>query len=446
MGVRPSPAFRRFHSREKRVSIVAVWRPDDDVLLERLEDEVVLEALFRHHVPKEDAPPPHPRAAGLVAAARAFPAGLAAVRAALSTCDPRASGVAELARVLEAEPFVTRPPALVHHLALYFAKVADSLARGSPEAAANAWTRSVAAWLALGEEKAYLADLVSVMAGTDPIRGGTNAPFPALAPEQVALDVIADLGRCAATSARELAPSGRAALLALGAIDVAVRLAGARDATARRASEAADRYRTAALDAALGVVSEALEGANARGELAPAALPLLQRVIAVWRWSGESEQAEQFAVDRLATSGWELYRARDWDALRALLAPFRPLIESLAVRIERDRSNIAYAAPCAQMFVFLSDVETSFAGRLAHAERAVALCPTHRNGRLILAALLCEQAHTAMRGMVLFARKDELERLDALLARAEALYPQSSELPDAKAMLARIKKGKIALG
>jgi hypothetical protein len=424
---------------------MAVWRPDDDVLLERLEDEVVLESLFRHHVPGGSVPPPHPRAAGLVAAARAFPEGLAAVRAALSTRAAGASAAGELARFLEAEPFVRRPPALVHHLALYFEKVADSLAQSSPEAAANAWTRAVAAWLALGDEKTYLAELVSAMAGAEPLRGGTVAPFAVLSPEQVALDVIADLGRRAATSARELAPAGRAALLALGAVDVAVRLAGVGAATARRVSEAAERHRTAALDAALGVVSEALEDANARGELAPAGRPLLQRVIAVWRWSGESEQVEQFAVDQLAASGWELYRARDWDALRALLAPFRPLIESLAARIERDRSNIAYAAPCAQMFVFLSDVETTFAGRLAHAERDVALCPTHRNGRLILAALLCEQAHTAMRGMVLFARKGELERLDGLLARAEALYPQSNELPDAKAMLARIKKGKIAL-
>ena len=45
-----------------------MWRPEDQALLGRLEDELVLERLFRHHVgtlAKEHMP--HPRAAGLVA-------------------------------------------------------------------------------------------------------------------------------------------------------------------------------------------------------------------------------------------------------------------------------------------------------------------------------------------------------------------------------------------
>jgi hypothetical protein len=50
-----------------------------------------------------------------------------------------------------------------------------------------------------------------------------------------------------------------------------------------------------------------------------------------------------------------------------------------------------------------------------------------------------------MRQMVLFARKDELERVERLLKRAESLYPQSTELPEAKAMLERVKRGRIAL-
>jgi hypothetical protein len=79
------------------------------------------------------------------------------------------------------------------------------------------------------------------------------------------------------------------------------------------------------------------------------------------------------------------------------------------------------------------------------AERAVRLCPSHRNGRLNLASLLVDQALASMRQMVLFARKDELERVEALLKRAESLYPQSSELPEAKAMLERVKRGRISL-
>ncbi len=119
------------------------------------------------------------------------------------------------------------------------------------------------------------------------------------------------------------------------------------------------------------------------------------------------------------------------------------MIDHFADRIERDPTKLAYAAPCAQMFVFLSDVEPWPVRKIELAERAVRVCPTHRNGRLVLAALLCEQAQTAMRSMVLFARRDELQRVEQIIARAEQLYPQSSDLQGAKTMLERVKKGRI---
>jgi hypothetical protein len=97
------------------------------------------------------------------------------------------------------------------------------------------------------------------------------------------------------------------------------------------------------------------------------------------------------------------------------------------------------------MFVFLAEVDTHMPRRLAMAERAVQICPTHRNGRLVLASALCDEAIDSMRAMVVFARKDELERVQRLLERAESLYPQTSELAEAKVMLERVKKGRIAV-
>jgi hypothetical protein len=97
------------------------------------------------------------------------------------------------------------------------------------------------------------------------------------------------------------------------------------------------------------------------------------------------------------------------------------------------------------MFVFLTDMEQGTTIKHELAERAVRLCPSHRNGRLNLASLLVDQALASMRQMVLFARKDELERVESLLTRAEKLYPQSTELPEAKAMLERVKRGRISL-
>lgn len=409
-----------------------MWRPEDEALLGRLEDELVLERLFRHHVGTLALQHPlHPRAAGLVAAARGLGGGEAAVRAALE------GDVTKLARLVEAAPMRERPPPMLHHIALYYGRVASTLESVAPDAAANAWMRSLAAWLALGEERTYLARLEDAIA--------KNAAGVLIPPERVPLEVVSDLGKRAEGSARDLAPAGRAALLALAWVGEAARIAGIPADATRRALQAAERNRNAALDAALAVIGEALDEANVRGELTTSGRPILVRALDVWAWSGNDEAVEQFVIDRLATVGWELYRARAWDALRHAFDPFRPLIDHLARRIEHDPSKIAFAAPCAQMLVFLTDVEQAPFRKLEIAERAVRICPTHRNGRLNLASLLVDDALGSMRQMVLFARKDELTRVEKLLARAESLYPKSTELPEAKAMLERVKRGRIAL-
>ncbi|MDB5217604.1 MAG: hypothetical protein JWO86_5531 [Myxococcaceae bacterium] len=321
-----------------------MWRPEDEALLGRLEDEQVLERLFRHHVgtlAKHHMP--HPRAAGLVAAARSLAGGDVAVRAALD------GDVTKLARLVEAAPMRDRPPEMLHHVALYYARVASTLEGVAPDAAANAWMRSLAAWLALGEERTYLARLEDAILG-DPRKGdkpgekandkagGKSAKDKAvlIPPERVPLELISDLGKRAAGAARDLAAAGRAALNALAWVGEAARIAGVSAETTRRAQQAAERHRNAALDAALAVIGEALDEANVRGELTTAGHPILLRALQVWAWSGNDEAVEQFVIDRLATVGWELYRARAWDALRHAFDPFRPMIDHLARRIEHD--------------------------------------------------------------------------------------------------------------
>lgn len=415
-----------------------MWRAEDEALLGRLEDELILSRLFHHHVGNLAARTvPHPRAAGLIAAARALPGGDVAVRAALD------GDVTMLARLVEAPPMRARPPSMLHHIALYYGRVASVLEGVFPDAAANGWMRSLAAWLALGEERTYLAALEDAILGD--ARRAKDKTGVLIPPERVPLEVVADLGKRAESSSRDLAPAGRAALLALSWVGEAARIGGVPDDVTRRALHAAERWRNAALDAALAVVGEALDEANMRGELTTSGRAILLRALEVWAWSGNDEAVEQFVIDRLATVGWELYRARAWDALRFTFFPFRPMIEHMARRIEHDPTKIAFAAPCAQMFVFLTDMEQSLVSKHELAERAVRLCPSHRNGRLNLASLLVDQALASMRQMVLFARKDELERVDVLLTRAEKLYPQSTELPEAKAMLERVRRGRISL-
>ncbi len=419
------------------------WRPEDEALLDRLEDERLLEQMFVHHVgavatrPEGRALAPHSRAAGLITAVRAVPGGEAVVRAA------REGDVVALVRFVEAPPLSARPPELLHHLALYHATVARALEPVAPDAAANAWMRSLAAWIALSEERTYLARLTEAILGTDAKKNGGAVAIP---PERVPLEVIADLGKRAESTARDLGPAGRAALLALSWIDEATRLAGVPSSAAVRAHAEAERRRNAAVEAALATVDEAFEDAKARGVLGAEARAVLVRTLDVWAWSAQDEAVEHFCVDRLGTVGWELYRARKWDVLRALLDPFRTMIDHLAARIERDPAKIAYAAACAEMYVFLSDVDQVFARKLDYAERAVRVCPSHRNGRLTLATLLCEEAMAVMRGsMSVISRRSDVDRVEALLARAEKIYPQTTELTEARAMLERVRRGAISL-
>jgi hypothetical protein len=422
-----------------------MWRVEDEVLLQRLEDEVLTERLFAFMVGAPQNPnwpsaehdvvaPLPPRASGLVAEVRKLPSGAEVVRAALD------GDIGRLARFVETLSLRDAPPDLLHHLALIHAKAAAVLEQRAPEIAASAWVRSLAAWLALAEERNYLARLEDAVLG-DAHRG--RARDVGIPPERAPLELLADIARRADLAARDLGASGKAALLALARTDEAAQIAGAPPAAARRARAEAERRRNAAIEAALAVIGEGLDEASARGQLAAFGRTLLLRAVAVWTWTSNDEAVEHFVVDRIDKIGWELYRARSWDTLRYLLDPFRPMFDSLATRIERDPTQIAYAAGCAQMFVFLAEVDLVLARKLELAERAVRICPTHRNGRLVLASVLCDSAMEAMRAMVVFARRDELERVEALLARAASLYPETRELPEAKKMLDRVKRGKI---
>jgi hypothetical protein len=394
-----------------------LWRPADDALLQRLRDEETVRALFEHVVGVRHELPR--RAAGLLVELRRIGA--------------LPSKPVEIARFIDGIPLRKQRPELLHHLALFYGRAASVLAGRDPERAATAWVRSLSAWLALALEGSYLSALeVSV-------RGEGASPNPSQAP----LELLEEVGRRADAAARELAIDGRAALLALGRTREAAHAADVPEAAYGRIRTAADRRRNAAIEAALAASADGLDEASARGDLGSSGRAILVRTLDVWTWASRDPAVEHFLVERLEPIGWDLYRARKWDELRALLLPFRPMFDSLAKRIAADPSEIAYASAAAQMFVFEAEVEDALSEKIAFAERAVAVCPTHRNGRLVLATLLCRQATSMLRTMVVFARKDDLARAAALVERAESLYPRVSELADVKTMLERARKNAL---
>lgn len=426
------------------------WRAEDEVLLQRLEDESLIEHVFAFLTKpvasssawtgtSAGSATIHPRAGGLIAELRRLPGGAEAVRGALAGDVPR---LVRFVLAIGAEIKMREcSPALLHHLALFHARAAKVLEAKVPETAASAWVRALGAWMALAEERAYLAKLEDAIVAPPKEKEREKGGRTSISPERAPLELIADVAKRADAAARDLAAPGKAALLALTRTEEAARVAGASAETARRARIEADRRRNAAIEAALAVIAEGLEEANVRGELATSGRLLLLRAVSVWSWTSHDEHVEQFVVDRIEKIGWELYRARNWDSLRYLLDPFCPMFDSLASRIERDPSQIAYAAGCAQMFVFLSELEPTLDKKIATAERAVKVCPTHRNGRLVLASFLCDKATEAMRLFGVLTPAKEVEHIEAMIARAEDLYPQTSELPEAKKMLERVKKG-----
>jgi hypothetical protein len=406
-----------------------MWRQDDEALLERLEDEILLEKLWRFQA--GPAQPPHPRAAGMIALVRKLTGGAEAV------AEAQAGRYDAFFAKLLPPRIAVLPPALLHHIALYYASLADALASSpdSPDPALEARKRSLAAWLALGEEKSYLTSLARAIAG-----GALPDADIERAADEAAMEPIDELGRAAQAGAHEQTRASWLAIASLTRVPEACRAAGLPPALTAAAVRKADRWKSAAADEALAPILEAFSEAAARGD-APAKAPaLLERTAQIWRWSHGEELVEIFAVEQATPVAWEIQRDSRWDDLRRLLTPVLPLVERLSARVEADPSKIAYAGPCAQIYVFLYELENDLEKSLAHAERSVKLCPTHRNGRLVLASGLCDAASHALTQVGWYVPPEALDRAEALVSRAEKLYPSLQKIENVKQRIADARR------
>lgn len=419
---------------------VAGWRDEDEALLERLEDAELAVELWARQAPKGASPLPD-RAAGLVSELRKLPGAREAFEKASK------GDLAALFPLLLVEGYATQAPLLVHHLAIYFDRLAaaiaeaaeKSLAASQPpspsfrEELAFAKVRSVAAFIALRDERAHLAACARRVVGSQ-----LGAPEIDAAVTTIAEACLEELGRTARSGARKLEANAAVALAVLGRVDEACRIAGSDAKSRTRTVRRAESIRGLSIDEALVPILDGLAEAKLRDDgerLYPA---LFTSVRHAWEWSGGDEAVERFAVDEVTNLAWSIYRTSRWDALRTLLEPCFPLYDNLAQRIERDpKRHLAYAAKCAQIFVFRSECETDKSREWAYAERALGLCSTHRNGRLVMAHLCCDAAVRRL-SVSFFPPSAEVERAKKEIARAEELFPQSKRLPEAKAKLKEI--------
>jgi hypothetical protein len=403
------------------VMIPAVWRQEDDALLARLADEVAFERLVHAQMGNHAPVPWH--ASGLCAAVRSMPGGAEALDAA------RAGNVTALIERLDPARHLNGSPELLHHLALHHARLADV------SGDAEAHVRSMVAWLALAREERYLRELGAAVVGGALPRAELDRTLA-----EVPLWPVDETGERARSGARDLAAIAKQALVVLRRVPDACHVACVSMELEARITQRANAHVAAAIEDAITPILTAIAETTARGEpTAREGAALMQRFVAVWQWSGEDESVEHAAVDECTPLGWAHCRQSRWGDLGILIEPIWPLIDSLARRIEADPSKIAYAARCAQMLVFKADVARTEADTTAIAERALRICPSHRNTRLTLAHSLCEQALRFLPGARAPTHQG-VATAEAMIKRAESLYPSSGRLPEAQKRLAEAKK------
>ncbi len=399
------------------------WRAEDQRLLERLEDEALFEQVWRALAGTDDGAP-HPRAAGVLVALREDAETRGLVEAA------RRGDMAGLLKALHRPDPARLAPRHAHHLALLWDRVADVLEPTHETGSVLARKHSLAMWAWLAAEPAYLEALAERV-----IDGALPPPEVGRAVQEAPLASLDRLGARALADANERGDRGRLALAALRLVPEACDDAGCGDELRRRLEARSRRHREAAVDAAIRRVDDRIE--QSLIDHAPVAelVEHASEAAAIWQWAGRDEQVERFLVQRLTPALWDRYRERAWSDVAALLRPLQAPVESLAIRIESDPSKLAYAAPCAQIFVFMAEVASQFERQLALAERALLLCETHRNGRLVLADLLVERGLRRLDRAGVFGAGDALNDAAADIRRAESLFPQLKRLPAAKQRL-----------
>lgn len=401
--------------------ILDVWRPEDDALLTRLTDEVAFERLVRAQM-GPDAPVPW-HAAGLCAALRSTPGGAEAVEHA------RTGNTGALVALLDPARHLEGTPELLHHLALHHARLAAAMHD------ADAHVRSLVAWLALAREEKYLRELGQAVVG-----GGLPKEDLENTLTEVPLWPIEDLGDQAKRGARDLTANAKRALIVLRRVSEACRIAGVSAALEKKITRRAETIIHSAIEDSITPVLTVIAETTSKGEpTAAEGAALLRRFVAVWQWSGEDESVEIATIDEATPLGWSHCRQSRWGDLGILIEPIWPMIDSLTKRIEADPTKVAYAARCAQMLVFKADTLRTDDETLAVAERALKICPSHRNTRLTIAHSLCGIALRDLPGSRP-ATLDGVMKAEPKIKRAESLYPDLARLPEAKKRLADAKR------
>ncbi|MBX3250245.1 MAG: hypothetical protein KF901_23915, partial [Myxococcales bacterium] len=184
-------------------------------------------------------------------------------------------------------------------------------------------------------------------------------------------------------------------------------------------------------------LQDALDEASAHGAPGEAHLRAFTTGVALWRFTGGDLDVERVLVDHAIPVAWELYGHKRWELLRRLDGALAPAVDALAARVAEDPELVAYASRCAQMLVFRAELEPRLDAQIALAERALSLCDTHRNGRLVLSDLLSLRAQRALEAAPIWNRREAVLGARDDFRRARALWPELERLRALEAALRR---------
>lgn len=144
----------------------------------------------------------------------------------------------------------------------------------------------------------------------------------------------------------------------------------------------------AALDRALDELDVVAGGLDAP---MAARIDVLSRASAISEGMGGDLDMDRRLLERWLTHAWRSYTLRRWDELTALLRVVAGVIDRLVADLESRPDEMAYRASVAQALVFRSEMAPVLAQQIDIGERALALCPTLRNARVVLAAHLADR-------------------------------------------------------
>jgi hypothetical protein len=291
----------------------------------------------------------------------------------------------------------------------------DVLVAGSDERATETSARALAAaWSALGQRTAYLAEVAA------PILGASASAAGAVT-SAIGIDRVID-------ALMERARTGGD----LGGLLRGLAAAGAPGTdTARRAA----RARLDALDLVIDPLRRTLDELATRRPSVDEVVAAFAAVRAAWRRCDRDMELEVLAVERLADFAWDLYRERKLSELARVLEEVTEPASSLASRIELGLEAIAWAAPCAQVLVFRAELAPRFDAQVELAQRAHVVCPTLRNARLVLGDFLLTRAERAIdrnADVTTAGTKPEDD-----VSRAAELHPDLKRLPAIREKLAK---------